>query len=120
LRTSLWVFYLNNQAPRKLKTEVDWTKKKNFGQVPRYLEKAKDRIQQEYEYLRQVHQDEEFARGQSKYPLPSSQIPNVQGRDRRVERCPQEEVGACQQGLPINYSYRITNRFGHEEKVRVS
>lgn len=53
-------------APRKLQTATDWTKKSNYGKAPRYLEKAKERIQMEYEYLRQVHQDEEFARGQSK------------------------------------------------------
>lgn len=53
-------------VPRALKTETDWRQKRNYGAVPKYLEKAKERIQQEYEYLRQVHQDEEVARGQNK------------------------------------------------------
>lgn len=62
---SRWVD-LFQPAPRQLKTDTNWVEKKTYGKVPKYLEKAKERIQQEYEYLRQVHQDEEFARGQSK------------------------------------------------------
>lgn len=60
--------------PRQLRTEQDWTKKKNFGKVPKYLDRAKERIHQEYEYLRQVHQDEETARGQSKYQMTKEEV----------------------------------------------
>lgn len=43
---------------RKLKTEKNWTKKKNYGKVPKYLEREKKRIKEEYEYIRGIQQGE--------------------------------------------------------------
>ena len=53
-------------APRKLKNEKNWTKKKNYGKIPKYLERTKKRINEEYEYLRSLHQAEQQNRMNSK------------------------------------------------------
>lgn len=53
-------------APRKLKSEMRYRDKTEYGKVPKYLEKAKSRINEEYEYLRSMHLAEQDHKSQSK------------------------------------------------------
>jgi hypothetical protein len=53
-------------APKKLREEVSWVTKKNYGSIPNYLADRKTRITDEYEYLRNLQRDDEENRQQSK------------------------------------------------------
>ena len=49
----LKIFYqvfdnLKFSAPKVIKSETNWTQKKDFGKVPDYLSKIKDNISTEY------------------------------------------------------------------------
>merc|ERR1719240_1414581 len=50
-------------APKKVGQEVkDYLRKADFGQVPQYLQRIKTDIQEEYDYIRQLQEQEEEAR----------------------------------------------------------
>ena len=56
-------------APKKLREDVSWVTKKDYGRIPNYLADRKTRITDEYEYLRNLQRDDEENRQQSKYPI---------------------------------------------------
>lgn len=41
-----------------MKEDVDWLKKKDFGQVPEYINKIKDNISTEYKMIQNMHFNE--------------------------------------------------------------
>ncbi len=41
---------------RKTADEVDWIKKKDYGQTPEYLNKIKENIQGEYKMIQNLHE----------------------------------------------------------------
>jgi hypothetical protein len=45
---------------------MNWTKKPDYGKVPKYLENIKQEIQREYEHIKAVHEQEEKERDQEK------------------------------------------------------
>lgn len=45
---------------------MDWTQKKNYGRVPRYLEKIKSEIANEYQTIRQTQIRQEEAEAKKK------------------------------------------------------
>jgi len=61
-------------APRKLKEDIDYTKKVNYGTNPKYLIDRKDRITDEYEYLRHMQKADEDNRQTSKYLMAPVEI----------------------------------------------
>lgn len=40
---------------KKSEEPVDWTKKKNYGEVPDYLHRLKENIQSEYQMIQNLH-----------------------------------------------------------------
>jgi hypothetical protein len=38
---------------------LDFTKKSDFGKVPKYLNEIKEQMQREYEHIRAIHDQEE-------------------------------------------------------------
>jgi hypothetical protein len=46
-------------VPKQAAQPTDWLKKKDFGQVPKYLSKIKSEINDEYEYIRSMQQQQE-------------------------------------------------------------
>lgn len=50
-------------APKKAgEKEVDWKAKKDYGEVPKYINKIKKDISDEYDYIQAIHQEEEESR----------------------------------------------------------
>lgn len=45
--------------PKVIEEPVDWTKKRDFGTVPKYLERIKDQTMREYEHIRAMQQNEQ-------------------------------------------------------------
>lgn len=60
--------------PKKLGEAVNYTQKPNFGKVPKYLSDRKGRINDEYEYLRDMQKVDEENRQQSKYLMAPMEI----------------------------------------------
>lgn len=46
---------------------VEWTKKEDYGKVPRYMENIKDNINNEYEHIRNLQELEQEQRDREKY-----------------------------------------------------
>ena len=45
--------------PRVIEEPVVYMKKKDYGAIPRYLEKIKEQTQREYEHIRSLQQQEQ-------------------------------------------------------------
>ena len=45
--------------PKVIEQPIVWTQKKDYGTVPKYLEKIKEQTQREYEHLRALQQQEQ-------------------------------------------------------------
>jgi hypothetical protein len=61
-------------APRKVSEGAkDYLKKEDYGKVPKYLTHIKNDIDAEYEYIRQLQEQEEEARNSMVRPLPEDQ-----------------------------------------------
>ena len=45
-------------APKVIKQSTDWTKKKDFGKTPEYLNKIKESIGSEYNMIQNLHLSE--------------------------------------------------------------
>lgn len=43
------------QPKKTFVEEVDYLKKKNYGQVPKYISKLKDHVENEYKSIREMH-----------------------------------------------------------------
>lgn len=61
-------------APKKLKEETDYLNKKDYGNVPKYLADRKERINDEYDYLRNMQKCDEENRQTSKYLMTPTEI----------------------------------------------
>lgn len=66
-------------APRKLNEKMDYTKKRDYGQVPKYLCDRKERIDDEYDYLRNMQKADEENRQTSKYLMAPVEIEDLRG-----------------------------------------
>lgn len=51
----------------------DYTKKKDYGKTPKYLQKIKKEIDQEYELVREMQMEEDQQRDRDKYLLPDDE-----------------------------------------------
>ena len=51
----------------------DYTKKKDYGKMPKYLQKIKKEIDQEYELVREMQMEEEQQRDKEKFLLPDDE-----------------------------------------------
>jgi len=60
--------------PKVIEQEVVWTKKKDYGTVPKYLEKLKEQMQREYDYVRSLQQQEQEQQDEEKYILTEDEI----------------------------------------------
>jgi len=60
LKTYFQVDIINNDftAPKVIKQSTDWTKKKEFGKTPEYLNKIKESIGSEYNMIQNLHLSE--------------------------------------------------------------
>lgn len=47
-------------VPKQAPEPVDWTKKKDYGQTPTYLNKIKENIDNEYKMIRNLHEEHEI------------------------------------------------------------
>lgn len=45
--------------PKVIEQPIVWTQKKEYGTIPKYLEKIKEQTQREYEHLRALQQQEQ-------------------------------------------------------------
>jgi len=57
-----------------IEKKVDWVKKKDYGAVPKYLEKLKEQMQREYDYVRTLQQQEQEQQESEKYILTDEEI----------------------------------------------
>ena len=60
--------------PKVIEKKVDWVKKKDYGAVPKYLEKLKEQMQREYDYVRTLQQQEQEQQESEKYILTDEEI----------------------------------------------
>lgn len=61
-------------APKvKDNKEKDYTKKKDYGKTPKYLQKIKNEIDQEYELVREMQMEEDQQRDREKFLLPEDE-----------------------------------------------
>jgi len=60
--------------PRVIEEPVDWVKKKEYGAVPRYLERIKEQTQREYEHLRALQQQEQEQQDSEKFVLSEEEL----------------------------------------------
>lgn len=61
-------------APKvKENNGIDYSKKKDYGQIPKYLQKIKKEIDQEYELVREMQMDEEQQKDKEKFLLPDDE-----------------------------------------------
>lgn len=56
-------------APTIINEEVNWIKKPDFAQVPEYLKRIKEQINEEYEHVCMLHQKEEEEKSKEKYNI---------------------------------------------------
>ena len=61
-------------APKvKENTGTDYTKKKEYGKIPKYLQKIKKEIDQEYELVREMQMEEDQQKDREKFLLPDDE-----------------------------------------------
>lgn len=61
-------------APKvKENTQKDYTKKKEYGRTPKYLQKIKKEIDQEYELVREMQMEDEQQKDRDKFLLPDDE-----------------------------------------------
>ena len=61
---------LNSLAPKlPTNTDKDYLKKRNYGKVPKYMEKIKREIEDEYQLVREMQIEEENERDRQKFLL---------------------------------------------------
>lgn len=61
-------------APKvKENSQKDYTKKKDYGKTPKYLQKIKKEIDQEYELVREMQMEEEQQKDRDKFLLPDDE-----------------------------------------------
>ena len=65
-------------APKAIPEPVDHLKKKNYGEVPKYLNTIKQEIDQEYETLQQLHREAEEETEKKRYLLPAEEVKQLQ------------------------------------------
>ena len=53
--------------------DKDFLKKRNYGKVPKYMEKIKNEIEEEYQLVREIQIEEENERDKQKYLLPDEE-----------------------------------------------
>ena len=53
--------------------DKDYLKKKNFGKTPKYLEKIKNEITDEYNLVREMQVEEQNERDRQKFLMPESE-----------------------------------------------
>eukprot|EP01017_Pseudomicrothorax_dubius_P028033 TRINITY_DN3301_c0_g1_i9.p1 TRINITY_DN3301_c0_g1~~TRINITY_DN3301_c0_g1_i9.p1 ORF type:complete len:173 (-),score=48.90 TRINITY_DN3301_c0_g1_i9:195-713(-) len=78
-------------APKVIKKETPATEKADYGCVPKYLQRIKDQINEEYESIRAMHQKEEEEEEQKRYELSSEEVEKLrEGLQKKWEAVNQE------------------------------
>ena len=60
--------------PKMQPEEKNWTKKKYYGETPKYIEKIKDHISTEYKMLQSLHENEAEERQKQQYQMSNEEI----------------------------------------------
>lgn len=55
------------QPKKKVVEEVDYLTKRNYGQVPKYISKLKDHVENEYKSIREMHLRSKEEESKKKY-----------------------------------------------------